>query len=111
MAIILILFTFILINKDKKIKNLESILNYYKWHDALFDEPPHSGKYLIQIDDNKENIVVSRFDMRKKLWDFSNKEKIIAWCRLPNYLYPKKEFWFLYHKRYNLYSKKISYTF
>lgn len=88
-----LIYSCILINnQNKKIKNFESILDYYKWHSVLFEEPPHSGKYLLQIDDNKENIIVSRYNIRKRIWDFSNQEKIVAWCRLPNYLYPKKEF-------------------
>ena len=88
-----LIYSYILINnQNKKIRSLESILDYYRWHSALFEEPPHSGKYLLQIGDNKENITVSRYDIKKRMWDFSNQDEIVAWCRLPNYLYPKKEF-------------------
>ena len=88
-----LIYSYILINnQNKKIRSLESILDYYRWHSVLFEEPPHSGKYLLQIGDDKENITVSRYDIKKRMWDFSNQEEIVAWCRLPNYLYPKKEF-------------------
>lgn len=90
--IFLIYSYFIINNQNKRIKSLESVLDYYKWHSALFEEPPHSGKYLLQTGDNKENITVSKYNIKKKMWDFQNQEEIVAWCRLPNYLYPKKEF-------------------
>ena len=56
-----LIYSYILINnQNKKIRSLESILDYYKWHSALFEEPPHSVKYLLQIGDNKENIKKKR---------------------------------------------------
>lgn len=88
-----LIYSYVLINnQNKKIRSFESILDYYRWHSALFEEPPHSGKYLLQTGDSKENITVSRYDMKKRMWDFSNQDEIVAWCRLPNYLYPQKEF-------------------
>ena len=54
--IIVILFIisclYIINNKNNQIKHYQSVLSYYQWHNVLFDEPEHSGKYLIQINNN-----------------------------------------------------------
>ena len=91
MKCILIISLFIIINQNRKIENLESILYYYKWHGALFDYPHSSGWYLVQTDDNEKKIKVLFYDVEKNNWDYFGKSKIISWCHLPNYLYPQKE--------------------
>ena len=88
---LLILFILIIIVRyqHKNIIHFKSILQYYKWHDYLIKIPEHSGKYLVQTNDENDKIKVSFYNMRKKQWDLSNEINVVAWCHLPNYLYPK----------------------
>lgn len=86
---ILIISLLIIINQNRKIENLESIIYYYKWHGALFDYPHSSGWYLVQTDDNEKKIKVLFYNIEKNNWDYFGKNKIISWCHLPNYLYPQ----------------------
>lgn len=90
--ILLFLTIYLLIDASKEYherKYLESILNYYKWHNILFDIPPHSGWYLVQTNDNKQRIKVLYYSMKKECWEYPDKNMLVAYCRLPNYLYPQ----------------------
>lgn len=88
---LLIIFILIIIihYQYKTILYFKSILQYYKWHDCLTDAPKHSGKYLVQTNNEKDKIKVSFYNMGKKQWDLSNEINVVAWCHLPNYLYPE----------------------
>lgn len=89
--LLIIICIVIIYNNYKKIKHYESIMEYYKWRSCVFQSPLHSGKYLLQysIKDNDEHqIVVTHYNARKKEWVLSDDLMPVAWCHLPNYLYP-----------------------
>lgn len=76
-------------NDYKKIKHYKSIEEYYKWKNCMFDEPPHSGKYLL-VQDTMENndedqIIVTHYNARKKEWILPNNASPVAWCHLPKF--------------------------
>lgn len=79
----------ITLHEQRKRQSLESILYYYRWHESLFDCPHNSGWYLVQTDDNEKQIKVLFYNIEENQWNYSGKAKIIAWCHLPNYLYPQ----------------------
>lgn len=85
-----LIFFIIINNQRKKIKHLESILFYYKWHDALFEEPTCTGNYLTQTKNKENKISINKYDIEKRMWVSIDEKNIVAWCRLPNFLYPEK---------------------
>ena len=89
----LILFL-ILYDKNKYIKELESLLEYYRWHDAIYDLPINETWYLTQTNENNPKIKVLFYCTKQKQWYEDNlyqirNEGVVAWCHLPNYLYHK----------------------
>ena len=94
--LLILLICMIIIYSDyKKLKHYESIEEYYGWKDCVESPPPHSGKYLLQYgikeNDEKQIIIIQviYYNARKKEWlTIPDNCSNIAWCHLPNYLYP-----------------------
>lgn len=88
---LLILFILVMVIRyqHKNIIHFKSILQYYRWHDCLTDAPKHNGKYLVQTNDENNKIKVLFYNTGNQQWNLSNEINVVAWCHLPNYLYPK----------------------
>ena len=87
--LILFILIIVVLYQYKNIIHFKSILQYYRWHDCLTDTPKHNGKYLVQTNDENNKIKVLFYNTGNQQWDLSNEINVIAWCHLPNYLYPK----------------------
>lgn len=93
-CVLTIIVLFIIIYNDyKKISHYESIEKYYKWRNCIL-KPPHSGKYLLQYtteEDDEYQVIVTHYNARTEQWILPNNTLPVAWCHLPNYLYPDKK--------------------
>ena len=78
----------IMLHEQRKRQNLESIFYYYRWHNALFDCPYNNTWYLAQTNDKEQKIKVLFYNSEENQWNYFG--EVIAWCHLPNYLYPKQ---------------------
>lgn len=81
-------------DKNKQIKELESIIEYYKWHDGIYDLPKNSAWYLAQTENKDKKIKVLFYDTERQQWcknqfSWAYTEYVIAWCHLPNHLFHK----------------------
>ena len=88
LVILIVLFIYKILSFNKDNKELNSILDYYRWHNALFEPPTSDGKFLIQTDDKNDKIKISFYSHEYETWNLPQNINVIAWCHLPNHLYP-----------------------
>ena len=90
LLIIVILITSI-VHFKRRISELESFFEYYKWHDNVYDIPQRDGWYLVQTNNICKRVNVSHYTLNKFEWDdVCDGMKVEAWMHLPTYTYPKK---------------------
>ena len=89
LLIIVILITCI-VNFKRRISELESFFEYYKWHDNVYDIPQRDGWFLVQTDDTNKRIDVLHYTLNKFEWNnLCDGKKVEAWMHLPHYTHPK----------------------
>ena len=68
--LILIILSVIIYNQYDVIKHYKSNIEYYKWHDSIFDPPKSTSWYLVQTNDNEKKIKVLFYKASEDLIGF-----------------------------------------
>ena len=86
----------VIIDKNAQISSFESVMKYYEWHEAIFNPPKNNCWCLIQTGDNTcQKMRVSFYNIEKYQWYRDKRciyeeNNVVAWCHLPNHLYPER---------------------